>query len=573
MRAAGLLDELSLARSSRDRPARRAISGRLSPRRRGRGARVDRRLPAVRGGGRARRRRPTAARTHGDLDDVLRGRLSRRPRRPARSPGWLPRRDATSTSSCCARPATCRRHRGARGRRAVAAAHPAGAPPGLRLLPRPAARRGVPPGEPTGQVAPPPAPGAVAGDHLRRPHRRGGRPAGRPVRPRRERRAGDEATTAAADVGPPGSRTRRRSGCTAPPSRAARPCRGAGPRPRWRSGRSPRWRPRSTRCAATPTPELEQAPGAHGRPGRVRPPSSALTPSWPCGPPASCRGRHLRGAPAGPPRGRARRHGSGRCRRGPLRGRRIVVSPGDARRAAVGTSRYRHAGPRGAVAEHRHPPRRARPAWAAHGSGCWASDGEAQAAAGGDQPRPGGGRPVQPGGGAGLRRRHLAAPSATVGGSRVTSPSSRALRPSRLRLLPRWGRVLDGWSGTGRAGHRPGPARHRQPRVGGGVRADAVLAVAARRSVGSDSQPSAARAVLDAAVAAAQAQRRRVVAPRGDAAARRHATGRPPSSRLRSAAADRPPAHGSARAAPALSSVTLNRRGFAGPLPGVLPTA
>ena len=55
-----------------------------------------------------------------------------------------------------------------------------------------------------------------------------------------------------------------------------------------------------------------------------------------------------------------------------------------------------------------------------------------------------------------------------------------------------WGLILDGWS-RGSDGHRPRPARHRQPQVAGLVRAHAVLALAARRPLGSG-QPARSRA-------------------------------------------------------------------------------
>ena len=55
-----------------------------------------------------------------------------------------------------------------------------------------------------------------------------------------------------------------------------------------------------------------------------------------------------------------------------------------------------------------------------------------------------------------------------------------------------WVLVLDGWSRMDEAGHRPGPARHRQLEVGGLLRPDAVLAVAARGLAGPE-QPACGR--------------------------------------------------------------------------------
>ena len=56
-----------------------------------------------------------------------------------------------------------------------------------------------------------------------------------------------------------------------------------------------------------------------------------------------------------------------------------------------------------------------------------------------------------------------------------------------------WALILDGWSRDWRFRRRPGPPRHRQPQIGGRVRAHAVLAVAARRSL-SPGQPARRRA-------------------------------------------------------------------------------
>ena len=84
-----------------------------------------------------------------------------------------------------------------------------------------------------------------------------------------------------------------------------------------------------------------------------------------------------------------------------------------------------------------------------------------------------------------------------------------------------WALILDGWSAHGRAGHRPRPAGHRQPQVGGRVRAHAVLAVAARRPAGP--RRPARRGTSDPRRRhrGRAGPRRRVVAARGDADARR----------------------------------------------------
>ena len=124
-------------------------------------------------------------------------------------------------------------------------------------------------------------------------------------------------------------------------------------------------------------------------------------------------------------------------------------------------------------------------AWAAHAHWLLGHDDEALAACrDGHRAGPGDRPPVQPGRGPGLRRHHppdAPRPARAAGHRRR---AARAVRPVRLRLLPRVGADPGRLVARGRAGHRPGPAGHRQPQGGGRVRPHAVLAVAARRPAG-----------------------------------------------------------------------------------------
>ena len=86
-----------------------------------------------------------------------------------------------------------------------------------------------------------------------------------------------------------------------------------------------------------------------------------------------------------------------------------------------------------------------------------------------------------------------------------------------------------------------------------------------------DGRPDAARATLDAALAAAQCPRRRVVAARGDADARRlRRRGQAAISRLRSAA-QMASAHGSVALLRRCERDLGRSEAFAAPAPGVLP--
>ncbi len=95
--------------------------------------------------------------------------------------------------------------------------------------------------------------------------------------------------------------------------------------------------------------------------------------------------------------------------------------------------------------------------------------------------------------------------------------AARAVRPVRLRLLPRVGADPGRLVRHRPAGRRAGPAGHQQPQVAGGVRTHAVLAVAARRSVGTQSPARRGTRHARCRHRRRAGQGRRVVAPRGDA--------------------------------------------------------
>ncbi len=198
-------------------------------------------------------------------------------------------------------------------------------------------------------------------------------------------------------------------------------------------------------------------------------------------------GPHRRRLPGGRPRagpGRSRLRAE---RPGSLRRRRVGPQPRQARGGAASPRARRPDVQWCRVAERRHPARRAR-----HGLG------RARSLAAG--PRPGRSRPAQraPSRWRARSTTRTAWPwpwptAASPTRCAVTCPEAEG-RPSAscascasrygFAYYREWALILDGWSRGGRAGHRPGPARHRQPRVGGLLRPHAVLAVAARRPVG-----------------------------------------------------------------------------------------
>ena len=516
MRAAGVLDEIVLAPFGSEETGElvRLLAGR---RRAGRGgAAAGGRPPAAsrcsswrpRGaaaGGRPRTDAPT------DLDD-----RPARPLRPARRHG-PPGRRAGRRDRTRLRPRAAVRgrgpaagHRGARGRRAVAAAHPARARPGLRLLPRPAARHGVPPGQPAGQVAPPPAPGAVAGDHLRRPHRRGGRPAGRPVRPRRNAARAIEHYHRAAEVAArvfahaeairlhraaleqlAGLRARRRP----------RPA--GGPDAHLDGGLAQRAARLLRRRAGVD-------PGAHGRPGRATLPAGRRsgTPSWPCGPRASCRGTspgrtgwpsarsgsptRLRAVPRGADRRRCTSRWPGpRCPWG---------CPATAVRHFEIT--FAHATDEQSLSIGSHPAIHAR-AWSAHGY--WllgeAATAEANAAEAIDRARAVE-HPYSLAIALAYAAGHLAAARRTGSASRPrTGELGRAQHPPRLRLLPRVGPGARRLAAGRRHRHRPAWSRASPTcgRRGAFARMPYWLSLLAERTA-----RTRARAILDSAVVSAR---------------------------------------------------------------------
>ena len=120
-------------------------------------------------------------------------------------------------------------------------------------------------------------------------------------------------------------------------------------------------------------------------------------------------------------------------------------------------------------------------AWAAHAHWLLGHDAEALCGlSGGHQTGQGHRPPVLPGCGPGLWLYHPPDAPRYVRAEGHGRRVARAVRPVWLCLLPGVGADPGRLVPRGRAGHRPGPAGHQQPQVGGRVRADAVLAVAAR---------------------------------------------------------------------------------------------
>ena len=149
------------------------------------------------------------------------------------------------------------------------------------------------------------------------------------------------------------------------------------------------------------------------------------------------------------------------------------------------------------------------------------------------------GAPVQPGGGAGLRRHHPPDAPATCPGCGTTVGELRELcERYGFAYYREWGLILDGWSRA----DEPGIDLARQgidnlKAEGAFARMPYWLSLLADL-LARDGQPDAARATLDAALAAGAGPRRPVVAARGDADARRlRRRARPRVARLRAAAA------------------------------------
>ena len=210
-------------------------------------------------------------------------------------------------------------------------------------------------------------------------------------------------------------------------------------------------------------------------------------------------------------------------------------------------------------------------AWAAHAHWLLGHDAEALSACqAGHQTGQGDRPPVLPGRGPGLRLHHPPDAPRYVRAEGHGRRAARAVRPVRLCLLPRVGADPGRLVPPGRVGHRPRPARHRQPQDGRLVRPQAVLAVAARRPAGAE-RPAGRRTGGPGRRPRRRAGTgRSVVAARGDAAARGPRRGGEAAiSRLRSAA-EMASAHGSVGLLRRCEH-DLARRGVRAPSPGVLP--
>ena len=487
MRASGLLTELALgpfddADTARlGRGAARRSARRTGARAAGRGHRAVSRCTSSRRCARCGRR----IRSRPGTSPPCCATGSTRPaRRRRRSPG-SPRRSAgTSRSTCSSRPPTWtptavvaavdelwrRRILRERGDR-------------LRLLPRPAARRRLRPGQPAAALAAAPArrPGPRAA--ARRRPRPGGRAAGRAVRPRRPARAGRRLLPARGRRG--GGRVRPRRGDPAAlrraGDRAAAARRGATATaaswPSWRPWRrrsTPGTATRRTSCEAVMERSVELAESL-GRGGLAA--STALVGLWSS---RFVQGRSRARTRRRPGRSRSRTRLRAE-RRGALRVRRVGDRASVGRPRRCGTSRWpRRVGTGCSLSVGTRTDVHSR-AWAAHAHWLRGDDAAAQASS---REAVALARSLDHPYSLAVALAYAAMPiscAATGPGCEAGRRAARALRPVRVRLLPRVGA---GARRAGRAAGAPGvdlarrgdrePARRRR------ARAHALLAVAAR---------------------------------------------------------------------------------------------